>query len=243
MNKHPSLPVERSKSFFKGVALTTALGITLGLAQNADAPFVLTSSGIRIPNATFQAYNDAGGIAAVVGNTKAGSSDAAMIVSQAGSGPFIKMFGPNGGEHEFEVASNGTVSLIAPNLQTNIRLDNSSGIVSAKGFNNRSDRAAKTNFQTINPARVLQLVSKLPISRWNYKDDASAVQHIGPMAQDFEAAFGLNGGDDKSINSVDAQGVALAAVQGLNQKLEAENAALQARLDTLEARLNVLAGE
>ncbi len=243
MQKQPSLPVERSKSFFKGAALTTALGITLGLAQSADAPFVLNGSGTRIPNATFQAYNDAGGIAAVLGNTQAGSSDAAMIISQAGSGQFIKMFGPNGGEHEFEVASNGTVSLIAPNLQTNIRLNNGTGIVSAKGFNNRSDRAAKTNFRAIDPAKVLHLVSKLPISRWNYKDDATTVQHIGPMAQDFGAAFGLNGGDNKSINSVDAQGVALAAVQGLNQKLNAENAALRARLNALEARLNVLASE
>ena len=52
MNKPPSPTIERSKSFFRGVALTTALGVTLGLAQNADAPFVLTSSGIRIPNAT-----------------------------------------------------------------------------------------------------------------------------------------------------------------------------------------------
>jgi hypothetical protein len=67
------------------------------------------------------------------------------------------------------------------------------------------------------------------------------------MAQDFHAAFGL-GPDDKHISSVDADGVALAAIQGLNekvdvrsersevrmQKLEAENAELKVRLAALE---------
>jgi phage shock protein A len=40
------------------------------------------------------------------------------------------------------------------------------------------------------------------------------------MAQDFHAAFGLNGADDKHIATVDEEGVALAAIQGLNQKVE-----------------------
>jgi Chaperone of endosialidase len=232
-----------SAAFVRGAALTALLGLTLGLAQEAAAPFIITSSGSRISGATLQAYNSAGGIAAVVGNTRSGASDAALILSQAGNGQFIKAFGPNGGEHEFEVAANGTVSLIAPNLQTNIRLDNSNGVVTAKGFNNRSDRQAKANFVGVDPARMLALVARLPISRWNYKDDARSVQHIGPMAQDFEAAFGLNGGDTRSINTVDVQGVTLAAVQGLNAHLETENARLSARMDALEAQMSALASE
>jgi hypothetical protein len=56
------------------------------------------------------------------------------------------------------------------------------------------------------------------------------------MAQDFRAAFGL-GEDDKHIATVDADGVALAAIQGLNQKLERENAELKARLERLERLL------
>jgi trimeric autotransporter adhesin len=39
------------------------------------------------------------------------------------------------------------------------------------------------------------------------------------MAQDFKAAFGV-GESDTGITSIDADGVALAAIQGLNQKLE-----------------------
>jgi cell division protein FtsB len=60
------------------------------------------------------------------------------------------------------------------------------------------------------------------------------------MAQDFHAAFSL-GTDERHIATVDADGVALSAIQGLNQKLEetrAENAALKARLEKLEALLN-----
>jgi trimeric autotransporter adhesin len=59
---------------------------------------------------------------------------------------------------------------------------------------------------------------------------------MGPVAEDFKAAFGL-AGDGKSIGTVDADGVALAAIQGLNQKLESENAALKARLDAIEKKL------
>jgi hypothetical protein len=60
--------------------------------------------------------------------------------------------------------------------------------------------------------------SALPISEWNFKEDADT-RHLGPMAQYFHAAFGL-GTDDKHIATVDANGVALAAIQGLNRKLD-----------------------
>jgi len=43
------------------------------------------------------------------------------------------------------------------------------------------------------------------------------------MAQDFKAAFGL-GQDDKFIAFVDEQGVALAAIQALNRKLDQRDA-------------------
>ena len=69
--------------------------------------------------------------------------------------------------------------------------------------------------------------------------------HIGPMAQDFKAAF-YPGSDDKSITTLEADGVAFAAIQGLNQKLKeqkAENAELKVRLEKLEQLLNSKTGE
>ena len=110
-----------------------------------------------------------------------------------------------------------------------------------------SDRNAKENFEAVNPRDVLEKVVALPLSQWNYKDDEERTRHVGPMAQDFYAAFAV-GPDDKHIATVDADGVALAAIQGLNEKvesgrqkaensikkLEAENAELKQRLEALE---------
>ncbi|HKI69392.1 MAG TPA: tail fiber domain-containing protein, partial [Verrucomicrobiae bacterium] len=104
------------------------------------------------------------------------------------------------------------------------------GNVYANGVLLTSDRNAKENFTPLNVQTVLAKVAALPISEWNYKTDSSAQEHIGPMAQDFHSAFGLNGKDDKHISVVDENGVALAAIQGLNGKVDSENAALQTEL-------------
>ena len=75
------------------------------------------------------------------------------------------------------------------------------------------------------------------------QDGHKDVQHIGPMAQDFHAAFGLNGADDKHISVVDEGGVALAAIQGLNQKLNEKDAEIQdlkRQNDSLAKQLNHL---
>jgi hypothetical protein len=113
------------------------------------------------------------------------------------------------------------------------------GTCNAVVFNPPSDRNAKENFAPVSPSSVLDKVVSLPISQWNFKTDAG-VTHIGPMAQDFYAAFGL-GTDDKHIATVDADGVALAAIQGLNQKLnekDIEIQKLEARLERLEQLIN-----
>jgi hypothetical protein len=62
---------------------------------------------------------------------------------------------------------------------------------------------------------------------WNYKTDRADRKHIGPMAQDFHDAFQLDGDDDKHISVVDEGGVALSAIQGLNQKLNEKEAEIQ----------------
>ena len=103
-----------------------------------------------------------------------------------------------------------------------------------------SDRNAKENFEPVNARAVLDKVAALPVSTWNYKAQTNSIRHIGPMAQDFKAAFDV-GESNIGITTVDADGVALAAIQGLNQKLQdelrrrdAENADLKERLAKLE---------
>ena len=102
-----------------------------------------------------------------------------------------------------------------------------------------SDRNLKTDFAEIDPAQVLSRVVELPISTWRYRKDGPEVRHLGPMAQDFHAAFGL-WDTDRMIFPLDASGVSFAAIQALNTRLvaaEADNEALRARLDRLERAL------
>jgi hypothetical protein len=115
------------------------------------------------------------------------------------------------------------------------------GTFYGKGFTMTSDRNAKEHFMALDPKTVLEKVATMPVTQWNYKDDAADKKHIGPVAQDFHAAFGLNGGDDRHISVVDEGGVALAAIQGLNEKVEEKDAEIQdlkARLDRLEQLLS-----
>ncbi len=98
----------------------------------------------------------------------------------------------------------------------------SSGVQVAAGggsWTSLSDRNAKEAFEPVNAQVVLDKVAALPLSTWKYKSQDASIRHIGPMAQDFKAAFGV-GETDTGITTVDADGVALAAIQGLNRKLE-----------------------
>ena len=69
---------------------------------------------------------------------------------------------------------------------------------------------------------TLERLSALPVYRWVAKDDPRRIPHAGSTAQDFMAAFGL-GDNDRMIVFADAQGIAFAAIQGLNAKLAEED--------------------
>lgn len=103
-----------------------------------------------------------------------------------------------------------------------------------------SDRNEKKNFAPVDGREVLDRLAQVPIERWNYrweKDDDAP--HIGPMAQEFKAAF-YPGRDDTSITTLEMDGVALAAIQGLNERLkekDAQIAALEERLAILERQM------
>ncbi|MHB0858637.1 MAG: tail fiber domain-containing protein [Anaerolineae bacterium] len=112
-----------------------------------------------------------------------------------------------------------------------------------------SDVNAKEAFEPVDGAQVLEALAELPITTWAYREDPN-VRHMGPMAQDFSAAFGL-GPDNQHIAPLDVNGVALAAIQELASQsasqgariaeLERENAELAARLEALESLVATLA--
>jgi hypothetical protein len=98
-----------------------------------------------------------------------------------------------------------------------------------------SDRAGKENLQAVDSKAVLAKVVAMPIATWNWKTQDAAIRHMGPMAQDFAAAFGL-GETNKGITTIDADGVALAAIQGLRQMIVERDA----RIERLEHELDLL---
>jgi hypothetical protein len=114
------------------------------------------------------------------------------------------------------------------------------GDVQVRGVTLNCDKNVKANFSNVNTRQILDRLSSMPIAEWSYKADPTSVHHIGPTSQDFKLAFGLNGDEDERISVVDAQGIALAAIQGLNEKLNAENTQLRANLVSLETRLAAL---
>jgi hypothetical protein len=100
------------------------------------------------------------------------------------------------------------------------------GVVLAPGggsWSSVSDRNAKTNFSPADGLEMLEKHASLPVETWSYKAQDPKIRHIGPMAQEFKAAFQV-GEDDRYISAVDADGVALAAIQGLHKILKEKDA-------------------
>jgi altronate dehydratase len=105
-------------------------------------------------------------------------------------------------------------------------------------WTNASDRNLKENFASVDGSEVLQKLQGLDILRWNYKSQDETVTHIGPVAQDFAAAFNV-GMDSTSISSVDPAGVALAAIKQLDET-QRELAAKVDELNQVNQRMNDL---
>jgi hypothetical protein len=75
----------------------------------------------------------------------------------------------------------------------------------------------------------------MPVSTWSYRSDDPTVRHLGPMAQDFHSAFGL-GDTDRAYDSIDAHGVALAAIKALYERSRDQDARIE-RLERENAEL------
>jgi hypothetical protein len=120
-----------------------------------------------------------------------------------------------------------------------------SGVTLAAGggsWSSVSDYHRKENFELLNGEDVLQRLRAIPVSSWNYKSQDASIRHIGPMAQDFHAAFGV-GEDEKLINTIDIEGVSIAAAKALETRTaeqQAEINALKQRNTDLEERLRRL---
>lgn len=124
-----------------------------------------------------------------------------------------------------------TTSTASKALEVGNSASNGNGAYLTNGgtWTNTSDKNLKEDFLQVNGQEILNKVSSLSIQQWRYK--GTSEYHIGPVAQDFKAAFNL-GIDDKSISTIDPAGVALAAIQQLIK----ENQELKKRIEILERK-------
>ncbi len=207
--------------------LRAAGGVGIGTTTPPPGGLNVASGGLAVSGASSPNYHGAKGVFLENQN----SYGALFAFDYTNYAPLPLCLNTPGG--------NVGIGLTAPAYKLDVNGSiNAHGTVYANGVALTSDRNAKENFTAVNARGVLAKVADLPLTQWNYKTDGKAVQHLGPMAQDFQAAFGLNGADDRHISVVDAGGVALAAIQGLNQKMEMETSALRKENAELKCELS-----
>ncbi len=142
--------------------------------------------------------------------------------------------GEMGGTQNYSIYSDGGLNYFAGNVGIGVEvpthpLEFAGGAYSdGLTWSNGSDRNIKENFVTLDSTEILNKINQLPIMQWNYKTQEATTTHIGPMAQDFYALFGV-GGSDKSISTIDPSGIALVGIQALSEKTK-----------TLEDNLKIL---
>lgn len=215
-----------------GVTASGTAGFTAG-ASNICSGFACTAIGYT---------NTASGQGSVAIGYRA-SADADYSVAlghRVSSGGFTGSFifgdesttaiASNTASNQFMVRAAGGVRLRTNNtLSTGCDLPAGSGV-----FSCTSDRSQKEDFRPLDTEAILRKVVALPITNWRYIAEQGNVRHIGPVAQDFHAAFEL-GTDNKTIGMADISGVSLAAIQALAARTEA--------LHAKSAEVEVLRGE
>jgi hypothetical protein len=148
----------------------------------------------------------------------------------AGPGATSNPGGVVSGPNTFHVKASGGIRLVVGSQTCTLTT-----VVANWQCSGASSAELKTQHAAADSRAVLDALATMPIAVWSYLADGDAVRHIGPMAEDFRAAFGL-GESDKQINSLDAQGVALAAIQGLYQVIREHEATIAAQSERLEAQ-------
>lgn len=126
-----------------------------------------------------------------------------------------------------------------------LKLDPSGDLYVSGTITQLSSRTSKTNFVALAGDEVLARLSQMPIWTWNYLSSDRDDRHIGPVAEDFYAAFGF-GQSERSLAPADVAGVALAATKALQEQIAERDrriSDLQTRLERLEAALQRQVGD
>lgn len=172
-----------------------------------------------------------------VGNGRVGSRFKNPVSSwdfrTDGLGDFIFDESSSAGQ-EVKIRKNGTV-IMGPGGTNKFNLSPTGNLTITGTLTEGSSRAIKEGFTVMEPSRVLAQVANLEVLGWSYKNQST--RHIGPMAEDFYAAFEL-GPADNVVAPRDVAGVALLAVQGLHNEVQEKNSQiqqLQSQIDELRS--------
>ena len=242
----------RFRRFSLGASALAAAGISFGAlaADMASPPNSLVVSdtgevgvGTAVPTAPLHITRADGTSKVLVHETNAAVVDRTLFELKAAGTTKFLIDSTNAGV-KWAFTNSGTDFRISRQGSgvVELKLDNTGDMTIQGNLTQLSSRASKGDIQAVDPRTILAKVVTLPIAEWRYARDPN-VPHIGPMSEDFAAAFGL-GDNPQGIAAVDADGVALAAIQGLNQMLverDGELAALQHELAELKQLVNTLA--
>ncbi len=166
--------------------------VPLHLKNNAGAAKIFVEESGRSATRTLLEISNPGNTKLAITNSNIGVT---WAFANAGKG--LRLSNESTSAIEFEIFNNGDATL-------------------AGALTQNSDINAKQDIEQVNQQNILQKVAALPISEWSYKDAPNS-RHIGPMAQDFYAAFNL-GNTEKGLSTIDTGGVALAAIQALSKE-------------------------
>jgi hypothetical protein len=165
------------------------------------------------------------------------SADGDLTFFREGAGGGSRLFIDGGG------ANAGYVGIGNSAPQYPLHMASGAYVTAGGVWTNASSRQLKTGFAPVDQVALLQALASLPIETWSYRAEGSGVRHLGPVAEDFYAAFGLGSNEAAAIGTVDADGVALATIQALYQIIleqQAQLATQQQRIEVLNARLAAL---
>ncbi len=200
-----------------GVASTVAGGYT----NTAGGSYSTVAGGL---------HNTANGVGSFAAGeyTSDGGQAGAFLWGDNSTTTVLSATGPN----QFLVrATNGITFYTTPGLTTGVTVAFGGG-----SWASVSDRNVKANFAAIDGKQILARLVAMPVTTWNYKSQDASIRHLGPMAQDFYAAFQV-GEDNRHITQVDEGGVAFAELEENVEQKGSQIATLSAQLAVQSERL------
>lgn len=186
--------------------------------------------------------NVAAGIWSFAAGNKAKANHHGSIVLSADSSNFWSSDSiRSGGEEQMVLRADGgmyitNTSGVAPYTPTRLINTSVGAYLSSSGiWQDASGKNLLENFTAVDGSQLLEKITMLPVTLWNYKVDSDEIKHIGPVAQDFYDVFGL-GYDDKTLSSLDLAGIVLIGIQELEKSRERQ----RARIEQLEVQVSEL---